>query len=49
MSSPMTPEVTEWLALLRAHDGGLTSLNDGYLNYGRPIANYLTDALDALK
>ena len=38
----MTP-VTEWLALLRAHEGGVTRQGSSYLNHGRPIA-----ALDAL-
>ncbi len=44
----MTPGVTEWLALLRAHEGGLTKLNNGYLNHGRPVAGYLADALETL-
>lgn len=44
----MTPEVTEWLALHRAHEGGLTRLDHGYLNYGRPVAGYLADVLDRL-
>lgn len=43
----MTP-VTEWLALLRAHEGGVTRQGGSYLNHGRPIAAYLADALDAL-
>lgn len=44
----MTPDVTEWLALLRTHEGGVTKLNDCYLNYGRPVASYLADVLDKL-
>jgi hypothetical protein len=44
----MTPEVAEWLALLRAHEGGVTKLNDGYLNHGRPVGGYLVDVLDGL-
>ncbi|MGH3903796.1 MAG: hypothetical protein ACRDTE_06360 [Pseudonocardiaceae bacterium] len=44
----MTSDVTEWLALLRAHEGGLTRLNNGYLNHGRPVAGYLADALTRL-
>lgn len=44
----MTPEVTEWLALHRVHEGGLTKLNHTYLNHGRPVAGYLADALDGL-
>lgn len=44
----MTAEAVEWLALHRAHEGGVTRFNDGYLNHGRPVADYLADALDEL-
>ncbi|MGH3927864.1 MAG: hypothetical protein ACRDTT_34215 [Pseudonocardiaceae bacterium] len=44
----MTSEVTEWLALLRAHEGGVTKLTGHYLNCGRPVACYLADVLDEL-
>lgn len=44
----MTSEVTEWLALHRAHEGGVTKLNNGFLNHGRPVAGYLADAIDGL-
>lgn len=43
----MTP-VTEWLALLRVHEGGVTRQGGYYLNYGRPIIKYVADALDEL-
>ncbi|MGH3908204.1 MAG: hypothetical protein ACRDTE_29085, partial [Pseudonocardiaceae bacterium] len=44
----MTPDVTEWLALLRVHEGGMTKLDGNYLNHGQPVAHYLADALDQL-
>lgn len=43
----MTP-VTEWLALLRAHEGGVTRQRGCYLNHGRSMAKYVADALDEL-
>ncbi|MGH3941493.1 MAG: hypothetical protein ACRDTG_23265 [Pseudonocardiaceae bacterium] len=44
----MTSEVTEWLALLRVHEGGVTRLAGHYLNCGWPVAGYLADVLDEL-
>lgn len=44
----MTAGVTEWLALLRAHEGGVTKLAGRYLNCGRPVPGYLADVLDEL-
>ena len=44
----MTPEATEWLALHRTHEGGVTKLAGHYLNDGRPVASYLADVLDVL-
>ncbi|MGH3904310.1 MAG: hypothetical protein ACRDTE_08985 [Pseudonocardiaceae bacterium] len=44
----MTPDVTEWLALLRVHEGGVTKLDGNYLNHGRPVADYLAATLDQL-
>ena len=44
----MTPDVTEWLALMRAHEGGVTNVNGHYLNHGRPVAGYLADAFGEL-
>lgn len=40
--------VNEWLALLRVHQGGVTRLDNDYLNHGRPVTDYLADALDEL-
>lgn len=47
LGSPVT-SVTEWLALLRVHEGGVTKLNGTYLNHGQQVAAYLADALDEL-
>lgn len=44
----MTGEAVEWLALHRAHEGGLTTLNGDYLNHGRPVVEYVAATLDAL-
>lgn len=41
-------EVAEWLALHRAHEGGVTELAGRYLNHGRPVAQHLTDAFSKL-
>jgi hypothetical protein len=43
----MTP-VTEWLALLRVHEGGVTRQGSCYLNYGRPVIKHVADALNEL-
>lgn len=40
--------VTEWLALLRAHEGGVTRLQDRFYNHGRPVADYLAAAFAEL-
>ena len=48
MALKLDPDVTEWLALHRAHEGGVTKLAGSYLNCGRPVAGYLADALDRL-
>lgn len=45
---PMTSEAIEWLALHRVYEGGMSRLPGNYLNFGRPIAGYLADALDEL-
>ncbi|MGH4013412.1 MAG: hypothetical protein ACRDSL_05655 [Pseudonocardiaceae bacterium] len=42
----MTPEATEWLALHRAHEGGVTRLAGHYLNFGRPVSGYLAEVFD---
>ncbi|MGH3904871.1 MAG: hypothetical protein ACRDTE_11880 [Pseudonocardiaceae bacterium] len=33
--------MNEWLALLRVHEGGVTSLEGQFLNHGQPVAEYL--------
>lgn len=33
----MTSEVTEWLALHRAHEGSVTKLDTDYFTAGRPV------------
>ncbi|MGH4017145.1 MAG: hypothetical protein ACRDSL_25110 [Pseudonocardiaceae bacterium] len=40
--------VHEWLALLRAHEGGVTTLGGHFFNHGRPVADYLAVALGEL-
>lgn len=40
--------VNEWLALRRAHEGGVTMLGGRFFNHGRPVAEYLAVALDEL-
>ncbi|MGH3796492.1 MAG: hypothetical protein ACRDSP_16565 [Pseudonocardiaceae bacterium] len=40
--------MNEWLALLRVHEGGMSRLEGRFYNHGRPVADYLTDGLDAL-
>ena len=40
--------VSEWLALLRVHEGGMTTLEGGFYNHGQPVADYLAAALDKL-
>ena len=37
--------VNEWLALLRVHEGGVTTLDGRFYNHGRPVADYLATAL----
>lgn len=43
----MTP-VTEWLALLRVHEGGVAWQSNRYLNHGSPMIKYVADAIDQL-
>lgn len=38
--------VNEWLALLRGHEGGVTTLEGRFLNHGQSVADYLPAALD---
>lgn len=40
--------VHEWLALLRVHEGGVTTLGGRFLNHGQPVADYLAAALAEL-
>ena len=40
--------VSEWLALRRVHEGGVTRLGDRFFNHGRPVADYLATAFDDL-
>ncbi|MCA1705659.1 MAG: hypothetical protein LC808_21330 [Actinobacteria bacterium] len=44
----MTTRVTEWLALRRVHEGGLTKLSGHYLNCGRPVGGFLAEMIDEL-
>ena len=43
-----TAGTIEWLALLRVHEGGLTTLDGRFLNHGQPVAGYLADAIEEL-
>lgn len=40
--------VNEWLALLRVHEGGVTTLAGRFFNQGRPVADYLAATLAEL-
>ncbi|MGH8575108.1 MAG: hypothetical protein ACREX8_21440 [Gammaproteobacteria bacterium] len=40
--------MNEWLALMRAHQGGVTTLGGRYFNHGQPVAEYLATALEEL-
>lgn len=44
----MMSEVTEWLALHRAHEGSVTTLNSSYFNYRWPVADFLAVPFDDL-
>lgn len=44
----VTPEATEWFALLRAHEGGVTKLARGYVNHGGPVVDYLAETFGSL-
>jgi hypothetical protein len=44
----MTPEVAEWLALHRVHEGGVTKLVGHFFTEGRPVADYLAKVFDGL-
>lgn len=44
----MMSEVTEWLALHRAHEGSVMKLDNDYFNAGRPIADFLIAAFEDL-
>ncbi|MGH4024084.1 MAG: hypothetical protein ACRDRV_05810 [Pseudonocardiaceae bacterium] len=37
--------VNEWLALMRVHQGGVTVLGGHFVQHGRPVPEYLVDAL----
>lgn len=41
-------DTTAWIALRRAHEGGVTNFEGRWLDNGRPVPGYLTDALDEL-
>lgn len=41
-------DLVTWMALRRMYRGHLAKLGDHYLDGGRPIPGYLTEALDAL-
>lgn len=41
-------QVNEWLALMRAHEGGVTKLGDIYLKHGERMACYLANAITQL-
>ncbi|MGH3911703.1 MAG: hypothetical protein ACRDRM_12840 [Pseudonocardiaceae bacterium] len=40
--------MNEWLALLRVHEGGVTTLEGCFYNHGRSVADYLAATLDEL-
>ena len=40
--------VNEWLALLRVHEGGMTTSEGRFFNQGRPVDDYLAAALAEL-
>ncbi|MGQ0775134.1 MAG: hypothetical protein ACT4NY_12065 [Pseudonocardiales bacterium] len=44
----MNSEVTEWLALHRAHEGSVTKLSTDYFKAGRPVADFLVVAFECL-
>ncbi|MGH3906240.1 MAG: hypothetical protein ACRDTE_18965 [Pseudonocardiaceae bacterium] len=41
-------EVIEWIALRRAHEGGVKKVNTTYTSWGRPVPCYLPGVFDAL-
>lgn len=40
--------VNEWLALLRVHGGGVTTVGGLFFNHGQPVADYLAATFDEL-
>lgn len=42
------PELAVWIALRRAHRGGVAKVADCYLDHGRPVPSYLNGPLDEL-
>jgi hypothetical protein len=40
--------VNDWLALLRVHEGGVTTLAGRFFNHGRPVADYLVETFTGL-
>ncbi len=42
------PRLYEWIALRRAHDGGVAKVAGLYLDQGCPVPSYLTEVLDRL-
>ncbi|MGH3797738.1 MAG: hypothetical protein ACRDSP_22940 [Pseudonocardiaceae bacterium] len=46
MTTEVSTELTEWLALQRIRGGRITKLGEGlYVDQGRPIPGYISDAL----
>ena len=41
-------QVNEWLALMRAHEGGITKLGDIYLKHGERVAGYVATVISEL-
>jgi hypothetical protein len=48
VSAAAESDVPAWLALRRAQRGTVTKVDGDYLDHGRPMPDYLTDALDNL-
>ncbi|MGH3917173.1 MAG: hypothetical protein ACRDTC_27745 [Pseudonocardiaceae bacterium] len=48
VGATLMSEVTEWLALHRAHEGSVTKLDTDYFKAGRPIAVFLVPPLECL-
>ncbi|MFN2496732.1 MAG: hypothetical protein ABR608_12615 [Pseudonocardiaceae bacterium] len=48
MGGSAVTAATEWLALLRVHEGGVTMLGGSFFNQGQPVADFFAVALDEL-